>query len=566
MRVLTIIFTMLSFVIPIMAADTNQVPLKLTANTDTNILFAEPIIYFKSSPDSPRYKISPATVTLTLTNTSEKTMKVNTCNQQDTLLSVTVTGPDNKSVKEIRYLREMAYYEPKETDFPRLMPGESEKMQFSFPSVIESVLHQPQQPGLYKVQFTYTALPTDIKFEEGSFHGAVMSNEIVFHLVEAANKDGMLFGIETQTAENPLADTLNVTGFVKNISDKSITIPAWNFLSDNVKIMNDKGEESPVIFQGSNASRLVTREEQYATIKPGEIRSFPMYGTYNDSRKETDTPTGTFTLRQPAGMACAWRIMGQNMRVTAQIVNKKKDSDKKTNENIWTGTLTSPTNLVKLNLTMHRRMLLEKNIDNFSLFFYYTGNADKPFYTLRLQTAPVSENKLQNDFFAREAQISNEEATAIILYLAKSGMLRDAMTIDDIAVSPTGYMAKITADADNKLAWKTDIGWNPAMLKKCDDIKLLINTKSQKEMDLVTGRLTGFNRLWIAEAEMQTPVNIIIPAGTLNEAYTLLNTRLKLSIPIPPEKEDTGKRKIPELNFIGVTVDKIKSILIQAAK
>lgn len=552
---------MLLSTLAIYAADA---PLKLTAKADSNILFGEPIEYAKSSTESTHYKIAPVQVELTLTNTSDKPVTLNTYCSQYYLMTAAVTGPDISSVKTIQYLLEMAFFEPKPEDFPKLQPGESAKMQVPFPGMLDAVVQQPQKPGLYHVQYTYTALPTDMKLEHECIHGAVVSNEITFHLVEASTVDGLQFGVEAQPAENPMENKLNMIGYVKNISDKPITVPAWNFLSNGVTITDQDGKESPIIFAGADSTRKIRPDELLVAIKPKETKSFPMYDAYDSTPVNTDAPVGTFTLFQPAGMAYSWKVTGQTLRLTAQIAPGRVDRANAPND-IWTGKITAPLNVTRLNITAHRQSLLEKNLDTFSIFFHYTGASDKPLYTLRLQTAPVSENKLQNDLFAREVQISNDEAKNLITYLAQTGMLRDAVT-DKINDASTTYIANITADAQNKIAWKTDMGWNLKMLQLFDNMRPILNTKAQSELDMLTGRLSGFRKVWTAEAELNKPVNIITPTGTMNDAYTYLNTTLKLATPLKAKDVTEGKKLVPELNFCNISALEIQKVLMQTAK
>jgi hypothetical protein len=561
MRLKIIYILMLLSTLAIYAADA---PLKLTAKAETNILFGEPIEYTKSTVDSLYYKIAPVQVELTLTNTSNKQITLNTYCSQNNLLTATVTGPDISSVKTIQYLLEMAFIEPKPEDFPKLQPGESAKMQVPFPGMLNAVVQQPQKPGLYHVQYTYTALPTDMKLEQECMHGAVVSNEITFHLVEASTVDGLQFGVETQPAVNPVEHKLNTTGYVKNISDKPITVPAWNFLSNGVTITNQDGKTSPLTFAGADATRKIRIEERFVMIKPGGISSFPMNGMYENIPTNTDAPVGTFSLFQPAGMAYSWEITGETLRLTGQISPAKEDLNNAP-EGVWSGKITAPLNVTQLNMTAYRRALLEKNIDTFSILFHYDGGYDKPFYSLRLQTAPVSENKLQNDFFAREIQITKDEAKALIIYLAQTGMLRDATT-NIINDASTTYIANITANAQNKLIWKNDMGWSLKMLLLFDNMRPILNTKAQGELDMLTGRLSGFRRVWTAEAELNKPVNIITPAGTLSDAYTYLNTKLKLTSPLKVKDEAEGKKTVPELNFGNISALEIKKVLMRMAE
>ena len=246
---LCIIFILFNLLI-LCAADDNIMPLQLTAKADTNILLVTPIEYAKGSADSTRYKITPAQVTLTLTNTGNKVVSINTYSPNAYLLTIDIVGPDNNSIKIIRYLMEMAFFDPKPADFKKLLPGESGNMQVTFPAMLDYMLQQPQKTGLYKVKYTYTALPIDSALDKETIHGSVVSNELTFHVVEASNTDGLLFGIETQTTGIPTDEVLNVVGYVKNNTDKSIIFPAWNYLTNHVAITDDTGKEIIPFFAG----------------------------------------------------------------------------------------------------------------------------------------------------------------------------------------------------------------------------------------------------------------------------------------------------------------------------
>jgi len=133
MRLKIMLIIMLLSTLAIYAADA---PLKLTAKADSNILFGEPIEYAKSSTESTHYKIAPVQVELTLTNTSDKPVTLNTYCSQYYLMTAAVTGPDISSVKTIQYLLEMAFSNQNQKISQNCSRVKARKCRYHFPECL----------------------------------------------------------------------------------------------------------------------------------------------------------------------------------------------------------------------------------------------------------------------------------------------------------------------------------------------------------------------------------------------------------------------------------------------
>jgi hypothetical protein len=158
-------------------------------------------------------------------------------------------------------------------------------------------------------------------------------------------------------------------------------------------------------------------------------------------------------------------------------------------------------------LAQARAKELKAGIKSFRLQLNYNGDEDKPFYRLALRVGAVE----QSGPFKRLVSITEEQATKIIDHLGADGFLRQAKQWNSLwntplkFAKPQGYVLKVSGFADEQgrfrgdLFWYEELGFDPAMLKRLDGLRKVLDGDAAKEMDSLLGRLSGHRRQWTAQ-------------------------------------------------------------------
>jgi hypothetical protein len=169
--------------------------LKLTISADKTDLAMTPLNLRRATADTPHYAVEKTKLTFTFTNVSDKPVKLNTYDVIWSRLALSVTGPNQKSVKVEEELVKRAMLPPQELDFPILQPKESWTCEATFPYDFGRKTYYLMEPGEYRVKVTYH-VPVEFldrgiappKYMEGMWIGSVTSNEVVFKAAVAGEK------------------------------------------------------------------------------------------------------------------------------------------------------------------------------------------------------------------------------------------------------------------------------------------------------------------------------------------------------------------------------------------
>ena len=564
----------LGAMLPLWAAP--PAPLTLTATADRTVLMATAQQYRRDFANHSIFELEPARVTLTFTNTGTTPVKLDVFRLRDMRLQLEIRGPDSRSIEQ--------KYEPQanfgtlpigEKDYPILQPGESWKTQtpLDFPGgVWSSTRYLLEQTGAYHVRFLYVAAPskeelaTRVPLQQGAFQGAVASNELLFKLIQASDPlKGLRLAMDAQPAADPLSGALTLTAYLSNVSDKTIYVNAWNLCGNGLILYDAKGAE--IHFNGgADASREATPDERYATLQPGQLRAFPLNGAYYPTLDTLNEQVGSVSVTDNTGFFRDWPVRGRSVVATAVLdipetpVMKKNDAPGP----LWAGKLSAPPTTIPLNPTAYRQAKLKQDLSRFVLQWYYTGEQDKPFYALRLHVAPEKEGAV--DAFSPSVQISATEAAALIDYLAKSGVLRDAAKIVPMAaapVPPSGYSMHISGDdiAD----WQLFLGWDLAMYQRLAALQAQCPAGAQDAMSSLLARLTGLRAIWEAEDALGKRITLDLPEGTLADGANAVKAAsncpaLKVNV-----DHQLSATPLPALHFDHLTVAEVFQYLANAA-
>ena len=543
-----LLFLVVSLLLPAWGKPTiNPAPVRLTLTTDTPVVFGEAVALKRTSTATPWYTITPAKLTLTFTNTSGNPIKLNAYEMRLDRLRMTVSGTEAGSVVMQRLLLERTAVVPTATDYPTLQPGASwvYPESLAFPGNVGDQRVILQRPGSYTVTMTYANLPgpreESDKLAEGSFRGAAGSNALPIRLVDAGERNhGLQLAVDVLPNPAPESTEIALTGYVRNVSDAPITLRAWNLLPDSLALTGYDGKVISSTKQ-SLRSRVPTPEERYATLQPGEIRAFPLAGRYLPA-EEGDAPSGTFTVTDSSGFTRAWPVQGGSVSATATLNQPDGDNAADAPGPLWTGTLAAPRQVVRFNLTHFRQRVLQQHLAQFALVIRYLGDQEKPFYQVRLQTAPVDDSGA----FTRMVQLTDTEVVPLITMLAKLGYLREAVAREAEAkgaVPLPGYYLTITADPKSGTVWTAYLGWDLAMVGKLEMLQKLFPLPGQQAMTLLLDRLSGYRTQWEGEAALQKHLTLNLPAGTLGAAIDTVQHAL--NTPALTMKVDDATRALP---------------------
>lgn len=175
---------------------------------------------------------------------------------------------------------------------------------------------------------------------------------------------------------------------------------------------------------------------------------------------------------------------------------------------------------------------LKEGIKTFRLELNYNGDEDKPFYRLTVSVLPIGPDR--NNPFHRIAQVSEEQASKIIDFLAVDGFLTKAVDLRTKKL-PQPKMPGYTLKVGN---FCEDLGWGLPMLKRLDGLRKMLDGDAAKGMDFLLTRLSGFRKQW----EKETPPaekEVYIPQD-LDDSFAELKKILPKEV---VEKMKTGPEK-----------------------
>ncbi len=535
MRMLTSLFLVLVLgisLLPARAAN-ETVPLQLTVSADTAVLLATPRQLRRATENTPRYDVETTKLTLTFTNTGTTALKLNCYDLVISRLHISVTGPDAGSV--VTWQREMkrSMREMQTGDIQVLQPGASytAPYQMAFSGSIGASEVFLQRPGLYQFRITYN----NLSGIPGAFTGALAkdcwqglsaSNTLTFKMLEAGEaQQGLQIALDSTPAAAPDDPAFTLTGYVKNAGAEPVVIRAWNLFYGGLNLIGDDGKEIPFT-GGADRSREAKPDELFATLKPGEKKGFPINGNYYSDDAKDDTPHGSFGVMDNTGFFRTWHVTGGSVIAQAVLeMGSERDNLPASvpTEHRWQGRVVSPRTVIPLNLTAHRKALLTKSLADFTLNLHYNGDQEKPFYALLLSTKPVPQ--LASDPFSPNIVITEQDAAALIGYLAKAGILRDAQSMEVAASvrqdNTTGYLMNIRGKITGAY-WKYPLGWDLALCRKLDAFGAQVPEKARPAMVSLQGRLSGLRGWWEAEDALQQPRTVHLADGTLQQAIAIV--------------------------------------------
>ncbi|WP_206292552.1 hypothetical protein [Humisphaera borealis] len=135
---------------------------------------------------------------------------------------------------------------------------------------------------------------------------------------------------------------------------------------------------------------------------------------------------------------------------------------------------------------------LKADVTNFSLTLRYSGQQDKPYYTVTLTTAPAKESVP----FDLHAQLTAAQATKLIDHLAVEGFLDAAIDqrTQDVK-APSGPLYTMTVNGA-KHEWVEYLRFDLAMLKRLDAIRAQLDGEPGRAMQFLLDRMSGHRREW----------------------------------------------------------------------
>lgn len=514
MRVSGVLFLWLTTALASIAA---PAALTLTAQAETSVLLAQPLALLRATANSSRYRVETTPIVLTFTNTGDTPLKLSTYNPARELLQLDITGPDPSSVVVQPVIMRGVMRAPTAEDYPVLKPGERWTTRITFPGVLGRKSYILQTPGVYRLHCTYACLTSDGKdlypASAGSWHGVVSSNEVSFTVLPVGDEvNGVQMACSVEPAPKVDPQALTVTTWVRNVSDHPITVPVLNGLV----VYGTRGEALSFT-GGADESRLPRPDELAIVLPSGGKKGLVLSGCYHALPATTDAPQGTFTVTEPTGPFRTWQVTGPVTNVQGVLDTRAYTPPARLTITapLWQGKAASPRVPVDWNLSPHRAALLKQELATFVLDLSYTGQQEKPFYGLRVQTTPPT--NLALDPFYRTVQISTDEATALIDALAKNGILRDMQRSQDQEITlraPTGYMLRLTGGPAQAANWHLALGWDDLTLfVRLDTVQTALPAKAKDAMAMLQGRLSGIRTQLESAAALQHRVTLTLADG-----------------------------------------------------
>jgi predicted secreted protein len=134
--------------------------------------------------------------------------------------------------------------------------------------------------------------------------------------------------------------------------------------------------------------------------------------------------------------------------------------------------------------------VVRANPDTLGLALTHYGEEAKPFYSLRLYAGGADR---PSQDFRLAARLSKDEASRLVDFLAKEGILDDARAAPPRTGGESGYLLTISVTGATYYA---DLGWGPAMLARLDRLRAALSGESAKGMDQLLDRLSGYRTQW----------------------------------------------------------------------
>ena len=165
--------------------------------------------------------------------------------------------------------------------------------------------------------------------------------------------------------------------------------------------------------------------------------------------------------------------------------------------------------------------LFKDNVTRFSLDVRYFGPQDKPYYQLTLRVPILKDRR---SAFWPAAQLLPTAARKVIDHLAADGFFDRARDITLASVAmPKGPAYVLLVSGPGGQQFYEPIGWDLKMLARLDALAKVLDGDAAKKMALLLGRLSGFRRQWLKDAERPTKVKPPLRSrkGRLLDAPTL---------------------------------------------
>ena len=543
-------------VLPLSAAN---VPLTLTASIDHDVLLTTPRQIRRGLPNTPRLSFKAAKVTLTFTNTGDEPLKLNTYDLQCSRLQLSITAPDEGSISLDHDLPVKDMPPPRSADFPILQPGTTWTMArpISFPDdVIGNACYVLQHTGVYHLRFIYAfmqnraRLGDDIVSSDGAFQGAVASNTVSFKLITASEPvNGLQIGLDVGQSTDPSSGEMTFTAYLRNVSDKPITVNAWNLSNDGLQLEGDNGKLLPDI-GARYRSAMLTLAERYCTLAPGEQHAFPQRAVYHPALDTLTQQMGNISAVDNTGMFRNWTVPGSIVNASALLASPVvPEADAPTP--LWSGKVISPAIVIPLNPTAYRQAKLKQENVHFALQLNYAGTQDKPYLSLHF---------------------GEKESASLIDFLAHSGALRDATAPGRITTPPErpiGYTMVFSGSPDNApevTYWSLELGWKLDMYRRLQALQAQLLKDKKEDIGFLLMRLDGPRAIWESEDALRQPVvTLDTTAGTLNDVAHAIVASLNtpaVQLTIDPA---VGARPTAAYHFFNVTaIEALQSLATMA--
>jgi len=505
--------------------------LAVSLSADPPVLFSTQRTLRRATEDTPRFDITTTKLQVTFTNTGTAPVKLNTWDMRIDNLKLEVTGPTPASVERQIILYDRMAHPLTAADIVTLKPGESWTLPIDFPGDLGCERFSLREPGAYRLRVTYTSIqPAGAKAEPllaGIWQGAVASDELTLKVLPAGpivNGLQMALDVMPRVDNNPKEPAL--TAWFRNAGDKPFTIPAWDVREGALRVFSADGTELAMSGGGADRSRELTPAERFTTLAPGATFGLPLVTRYYTPVPPGPTPVGTFATTDRTGFFREWKVSGEQVLVQAHLAGETAENESGI---FWHGEVTSPRTVLPLDMTTFRLATLKADLKTFAVILSYSNSGDqsKPFYSLRLQTAPLPPQEEINPFLL-QVQLTDDEADALIDYLAKLGVLREADGVqarDASRVQPIGYYLTITGGPQYRAHYTLDLGWDLAMLHRLDAAQKTgwLPEKAKAALATLLGRLAGLRKQWEAAAAPAKRLTLTFNKLPLDRAVQQVN-------------------------------------------
>ena len=150
-------------------------PLTMTVSADPPVLLARPAPNRAPGAEA-LLDLTPVTLTLTLTNTSNAPVSLDMFDVEYQHLRLEVTGPRENSVNRLALLIKRELRAPVAADYLTLQPGESWSQALRFPGRVGLTSYVLRHIGDYQLRLTYVNLPYHQRNARPDWRGAVSAD------------------------------------------------------------------------------------------------------------------------------------------------------------------------------------------------------------------------------------------------------------------------------------------------------------------------------------------------------------------------------------------------------